>query len=228
MIERLHRTPEDAHEIHDEELMRQENALNARDTIQVAENQLNEKITPEHAQEIAERVEQMPEYQLYQKQTIRFDTLESLLSDYDNGPGKNAENADEVRENLNDSIESVENASKIYFDWLVKIDHLHTRRSLRMEKREIAEESARLDRLRRLAHNGLMTNLCGLRRLIEKHFPENRKHGLEAREKTFSLAELADENRADIGLWAYRSVAGSRFEKIRQQALTVLEKEKTA
>lgn len=206
-------------------------ALRSEDLIHSYEAMIAQ-INPEQAERIIKKIEAMPAYQRYKELAKNFDTLDSLLEDFDAVTSAHPDR-DEVaayRKDLAEKIESVKSACSSYFNKLVEIDRFSNGMARkRMDDREFAEELANKDRVRRIYHDGLLSDLKILWRMSRVNLAKKFGEGVQLpANKLFHPDLLTHENRTAIGSWAVNVTAGSRLDQLKKQAQKALEKRKSA
>jgi len=186
-----------------------------------------QQIDAKQAKSIIKRIEGMPQYQNYQKQKVKMDTLESLIQDFDNqNPDcQNNQKLTEARKTMVDHVDTLEENINDYFEILVQIDRANKNtNNFHKEDWEITEKLIQLDGERREKHDAILADLNIINQLVKKHIKPDPKKNITPDTKLFEDNEITNENRTAIGQWACDTVIGEKLKKIIGEAQNIIER----
>lgn len=169
-----------------------------------------------------QEIKNQPDYVRYQSQRINFETLDSLLEDFDDQVSdSSSEESGLWREKLRELIQEIKRGVHDYYDIIIAMDNSEVKKH-HMEEFEYREWLTEKDHSRRRIHNALISNLTILTRLINTKI---KKIGVEIpKNKLFDGNELRD--REYVGKWAINTQKGAFWVDLSQKLEDVLEKKK--
>lgn len=179
---------------------------------------------------LAEEVSSLPEFDEYEKLPINYETLDSILVEFDEKIARigDSTGVERLRRTLSKLIDDVKYSTRAYYETVAQFTHFVNGSARdKLEPADYREERERRDRRRRLAHNSLIDNLRILSRFCAQKVPEHFDGEISiSKKKYFSSEKLAD--RAYITHWAYAVELGHRTHELAELIHEVMEKRKGA
>ncbi len=152
--------------------------------------------------QLQDELKGFPEYQLYLEEPIKFETLDTLLTEFNRKKSRSKDFSDDQK-TLAFMIQDVKDQVRWYSDIVRKFEHAN----LKLHKtadRETAEETREKDQSRKIAHDALIDKLKILDRYCK---------ALQIGEDQF-FSEATLDNRDKIAEWALTVDSGEKIEAI--------------
>jgi archaellum component FlaC len=176
-------------------------------TAAVANPKTMDEISLEDAERYLAMAEQSPDYINYQKQRINFETLDSLLGDFDAQVDVSKKNAAETREHLNKMITDIKRGASDYYRIILKTEQLKSQKYEIQDEREFINRLYEHGIIRQRIHEALISKLSGLTRFCNVKLKE--LGVVIPQEKLFKSEELRD--RHFVAHWAFHTEKGGLY-----------------
>jgi len=183
-------------------------------------NKLFKEVGPKEAKETIEYIESIPEYQEYQQSKVNIEKMRIFIRELEEKTGKTDD--DKLKEAVDftkEVFQDIESGIQRYYSVIQKTQRMKgSVQDFRLSGEEKRLKFSELDKSRKIYHDSIISSLAIFSRFSQKRLPED--FSVDLKIDFFDEEYLKkEENRKEIGSWAYETAFGDRLLKYKK-ALT--------